>query len=112
MVPDLRAPSAPGHRLFPLKRATTPRRRQPRARARHPTALGLEWGDPPWGAGHWVPEMIRIAGGQPVLANEGVDSQRIGWDDIAAAAPDVVAFMPCSYGLAGAVEQAHDLFAH
>lgn len=76
-----------------------------------PAVLGLEWGDPPWGAGHWVPEMIRIAGGRPVLANEGVDSQRLSWDEIAAAQPDVVVFMPCSYDLAGAVEQAEDLFA-
>ncbi len=80
--------------------------------APRPAVLGLEWGDPPWGAGHWVPEMIRLAGGRPVLANEGVDSQRIGWDDIAAAAPEVVAFMPCSYGLDGAAEQARDLFTH
>jgi iron complex transport system substrate-binding protein len=93
-------------------RTRTDRVRQAVDGAPRPTVLGLEWGDPPWGAGHWVPEMIRIAGGQPVLANEGVDSQRISWDDIAVAAPDVTVFMPCSYGLDGALEQAHDLFAH
>lgn len=80
--------------------------------APRPAVLGLEWGDPPWGAGHWVPEMIRIAGGRPVLANEGVDSERISWPDIAQAEPEVVAFMPCSYSLEGAAEQAHDLFSH
>ena len=80
--------------------------------APRPKVLGLEWGDPPWGAGHWVPEMIRIAGGHPVLGIDGADSQRLDWNDIASAAPDVIVFMPCSYGLTGAVEQAPALFAH
>jgi iron complex transport system substrate-binding protein len=112
MVADVLGASSTGDALVADLRTRIDRVRQAVDGAARPTVLGLEWGDPPWGAGHWVPEMIRIAGGQPVLANDGVDSQRISWDDIAAAEPDVVAFMPCSYGLAGAVEQAHDLFAH
>jgi len=72
--------------------------------------LALEWGDPPWGAGHWVPEMIEIAGGTPLLGEHGRDSRRVTWDDIADAAPEVVAFMPCSFGLDDAIDQARRLF--
>jgi len=112
MVADVLGASANGEALVADLRTQMDRVRRAVEGVPRPTVLGLEWGDPPWGAGHWVPEMIRIAGGQPVLANEGVDSQRISWDDIAAAEPDVVVFMPCSYGLPGAVEQARALFAH
>lgn len=93
-------------------RARIDRVRQAVDGAPRPKVLGLEWGNPPWGAGHWVPEMIRIAGGEPVLGTDGADSQRLHWNDIAAASPEVVVFMPCSYGLAGAAEQAGDLFSH
>jgi iron complex transport system substrate-binding protein len=65
----------------------------------------LEWGDPPFNGGHWLPEMVDRAGGTPVLAEPGRDSVRVSWDDIAAAAPDVVVFAPCGYGLDGAVGQ-------
>jgi iron complex transport system substrate-binding protein len=99
-------------RLVAELRARTDRVRGAVNGAPHPVVLGLEWGDPPWGAGHWVPEMIRIAGGRPVLANAGVDSVRVSWEDIAAAAPEIVVFMPCSYGLADAAEQARELFSH
>ena len=66
----------------------------------------LEWGDPPFNGGHWIPEMVEAAGGAPVLANPGVDSVRVSWDDVRAADPDVVLFTPCGYDLAGAVDQA------
>jgi iron complex transport system substrate-binding protein len=79
---------------------------------RQPGVLGLEWGDPPWGAGHWIPEMIELAGGLPLLAERGVDSRRLEWEQIAGAAPDVVVFMPCSYGLQDAIAQGRDLLVH
>lgn len=66
----------------------------------------LEWGDPPFNGGHWIPEMVEIAGGAPVLANPGRDSVRVTWDDVRAAAPDVVLFTPCGFDLDGAVAQA------
>lgn len=93
-------------------RARVERVRRAVGDAARPKVLGLEWGEPPWGAGHWVPEMVRIAGGQPVLGNDGVDSQRLSWEEVATAAPDVVVFMPCSYGLADAADQARALFTH
>jgi iron complex transport system substrate-binding protein len=65
--------------------------------------LALEWLDPPFGVGHWVPEMIEIAGGRDVLAQgRGETSARITWERVLAAAPDVVLAMPCGFDEAGA----------
>jgi iron complex transport system substrate-binding protein len=69
----------------------------------------LEWGDPPFNGGHWIPEMVAIAGGEPVLANPGRDSVRVSWEDVRDEDPDVILFTPCGYDLAGAVAQANDL---
>lgn len=71
-----------------------------------PTVLLLEWVDPPFGAGHWIPQMIETAGGTPVLAAEGTHSGALTWDAVAEAAPDVVIVAPCGFGLDGAVEHA------
>ncbi|MFL6260850.1 MAG: cobalamin-binding protein [Thermoanaerobaculia bacterium] len=70
-----------------------------------PRALALEWLDPPFAAGHWVPEMIEIAGGVDVIAKPGDPSARLTWDQIAAADPDVIVVMPCGFDQAGAREQ-------
>jgi iron complex transport system substrate-binding protein len=61
--------------------------------------LVLEWTDPPMSAGHWIPELIEIAGGTPVLANPGANSQRLEWSAIAAADPDAVIVAPCGFDL-------------
>ncbi|HLX88247.1 MAG TPA: ABC transporter substrate-binding protein, partial [Acidimicrobiales bacterium] len=74
-----------------------------------PRVFALEWSDPPFNGGHWVPEMIERAGGEPVLANPGTDSVRVTWDEIAAAAPDVIVFMPCGYGVEQAATEAAPL---
>ena len=66
----------------------------PRART-----FALEWPDPPFNGGHWVPQMIAVAGGEPVLAQWGTPSVRVTWEDIAAAGAEVVVSMPCGYGL-------------
>jgi iron complex transport system substrate-binding protein len=65
--------------------------------AQRPTVLGLEWLDPPFVGGHWVPEMIEIAGGKDVLGEAGVKSRTATWDEIAAAQPEVVVAMPCGW---------------
>ena len=62
----------------------------------------LEWTDPPFCAGHWVPEMIEIAGGEDPLGRPGADSVRISWEDVRAWSPEVVIVAPCGYGLAEA----------
>jgi iron complex transport system substrate-binding protein len=76
-----------------------------------PRVLVLEWADPPFNAGHWVPDQIDAAGGQPVLAEAGARSRRLAWDEIGAAQVDVTIFMPCGFDLAGAVEQSPPLLA-
>jgi iron complex transport system substrate-binding protein len=74
-----------------------------------PRTFALEWSDPPFNGGHWVPEMIGVAGGEAVLAGRATPSVRVTWDQIAAASPQVVVFMPCGYDLAGAVAEAGPL---
>ena len=71
-----------------------------------PRVFALEWGDPPFNGGHWVPEMLQVAGGEPVLACPGSPSVRVTWEQIEAVAPQVVVFMPCGYGLQAAAEEA------
>jgi iron complex transport system substrate-binding protein len=72
-----------------------------------PRVLVLEWTDPPFLPGHWVPELVRLAGGDPVSGVDGGRSVAASWDDLAAAErPDAVVVTPCGYGLDAACEQA------
>jgi iron complex transport system substrate-binding protein len=71
-----------------------------------PRVFALEWGDPPFNGGHWVPEMLQVAGGEALLACPGAPSVRVTWAQIEAVAPQVVVFMPCGYNLQAAVEEA------
>src|SRR5437899_12074208 len=68
-------------------------------RERVPTVGCLEWFDPLFNAGHWVPEMVEAAGGADVLAVPGKASARIAWRDVATAAPEFVVLMPCGFGV-------------
>ena len=70
-----------------------------------PRVAALEWLDPPFAGGHWVPEMIVIAGGQDVFAQPGDHSRRLSWDQIQDADPDLIVAMPCGYDEAGARSQ-------
>ena len=80
-------------------------RRRVAGRSR-PRVLVLEWPDPPFNAGHWVPDQVEAAGGVPVLATAGDRSRRLTWEEIAAEQIDLTVFSPCGFDLAGAVEQA------
>ena len=71
-----------------------------------PTVFVLEWVDPPFLAGHWVPDLVRAAGGVPVLARPGEKSHPTTWQAIADADPDHIVVAPCGYDLEGAVSQA------
>src|SRR5215831_10375125 len=75
-----------------------------------PRVFCMEWVDPVYCSGHWVPEMVRIAGGIDKLGREGADSVRIRWNDVLRWAPEVLIVMPCGCGLAKAAEQAQCLF--
>lgn len=71
-----------------------------------PRVAVVEWVDPPFTAGHWVPDLVTAAGGEPVAARAGMPSAETTWVAIRAAEPDLVVVAPCGYHLAGAAEQA------
>jgi iron complex transport system substrate-binding protein len=73
---------------------------------RRPAVAVVEWVDPPFQAGHCVPDLVVAAGGRPVAACQGGRSVQTSWDAIAAARPDVVVVAPCGFGLDEAAAQA------
>ena len=79
--------------------ASAPRRR----------VVFLEWTDPLFCGGHWVPEMISIAGGEDPLGRPGEDSVRMDWDDVVNARPEIIIVSPCGYRLERSVELARQL---
>lgn len=76
-----------------------------------PRVMFLEWTDPPFAPGHWIPEMITLAGGEPVLATPGEKSVRVTWDQVHAAAPEVIIVAPCGFDRDGSAALADDLVA-
>jgi len=64
-----------------------------------PRVFCLEWLDPPYSAGHWVPEMVELAGGYDELGQPGGYSRPIDWQEILDYTPEVVVLMPCSLSL-------------
>lgn len=85
VVRDLRA------RIAAVERAV--------AGAARPRVLALEWLDPPFAPGHWVPEMVARAGGMNLLGESGQRSREVAWDEVAGLDPDVLILMPCGMGL-------------
>ena len=81
-------------------------RRLKAAEAPRPRVAVVEWIDPPWSAGHWVPGMVARAGGLDVMANEGAPSRSATIDAVRDARPDVVVFAPCGYPLDRAAAEA------
>ena len=73
---------------------------------RRPQVAVIEWVDPPFTAGHWIPDLVSAAGGEPVAARPGAPSVPVSWAGIAAAAPELIIVAPCGYHLPGAIEQA------
>jgi iron complex transport system substrate-binding protein len=76
-----------------------------------PRVAVVEWVDPPYAAGHWIPNLVTAAGGEPVAARPGQRSTPLTWPEIAAAEPDLVLVAPCGYHLAGAASQAASVVA-
>ena len=69
----------------------------------------LEWTEPMFCAGHWVPEMIAAALGDDPLGQPGADSRRMTWDDVCASSPEMIVVAPCGYCLSEAIEVANRL---
>jgi iron complex transport system substrate-binding protein len=74
-----------------------------------PRVFCMEWLDPVYCSGHWMPEMVRIAGGVDELSRKGTDSVRIPWDDVLKWAPEVLIITPCGFNLDKVIEQAPQL---
>ena len=74
--------------------------------------FALEWLEPPFVAGHWIPDLVRIAGATNLLNEREKPSRTIAWHEIAEAAPEVVVFMPCGYYIEEAEEEARRLAAN
>lgn len=65
----------------------------------YPRVFVSEWLDPPFAAGHWVPDMVSLAGGMEVAGISGEPSHRMRWTDVTALEPDVVVLAPCGFDL-------------
>ncbi len=76
-----------------------------------PRVAVLEWTDPPFAPGHWIPQMVEAAGGQCVLGSAGEKSTRVRWGAVHEARPDVVVVAPCGFDRGGAQVQADALIA-
>jgi iron complex transport system substrate-binding protein len=76
------------------------------ADAAAPRVIALEWLDPPYVGGHWVPEMISIAGGEDVAGPPGLRSPEVSWGELSGLNPDVVIAMPCGWYVDGSRSQA------
>jgi len=103
-IGDAAGRSADGHRLAAHLRDrldTVHRRLQ--TISHRPRVVCIEWLSPLYVAGHWVPEMVQRAGGLDVLAQPGSPSRVVTWDEILAAAPDILLVMPCGFS----VEKTH-----
>jgi len=78
--------------------------------SRRPRVFCVEWLDPVYASGHWVPELVKIAGGIDELGSERGESVRISWEKITAWAPEVLVLMPCGFNLEQTMKQVSSVF--
>jgi iron complex transport system substrate-binding protein len=76
---------------------------------RPPRMAVLEWTDPPFSSGHWVPDMVAAAGALSVLGVSGQRSRQVEWSDLASSQPEVIVVAPCGYRLEGARTLAEEI---
>ncbi len=77
-----------------------------------PTVVALEWTEPLMGGGNWIPELLEIAGGKPILGVKGEHSPYLSWDSLAEADPDVIIIMPCGFDLERTKKESRILMQH
>ena len=103
-IGDAAGRSAEGHRLATqLRDRLDAIRNRTQSLSHRPRVVCIEWLSPLYIAGHWVPEMVQLAGGQDVLAQPGSPSRIVTWDEVLATAPDLLIVMPCGFS----IEQTH-----
>jgi iron complex transport system substrate-binding protein len=74
-----------------------------------PRVFFMEWLQPPWASGHWIPEMIDYAGGVERLGRAGKPSRIIGWDEVVNYRPEIIILSPCGFDANQVVENAYEL---
>jgi iron complex transport system substrate-binding protein len=77
-----------------------------------PTVVALEWTEPLMGGGNWIPELIEIAGGQPLLGVKGEHSPYLSWEILIETDPDVIVIMPCGFDLERTERESRVLMEH
>ena len=77
-----------------------------------PKVFCMEWLDPVYASGHWVPELVKFAGGIDELGRERGESVRVSWDEIVAWAPEVLMIMPCGFNLQQTMKQIWSTFGY
>src|SRR5712692_2496357 len=80
--------------------------------SQRPRVFCMEWLNPVYCSGHWMPEMVEIAGGVDALARKGTDSVRIPWEDVLQWAPEVLIITPCGFNLDKVIEQTSQLLKY
>jgi iron complex transport system substrate-binding protein len=99
-IGDAAGRSAEGHRLAAhLRDRIDAVRTRVRGISHRPRVACIEWLSPLYAAGHWVPEMVQLAGGQDVLAQPGSPSRVVTWGEVLAATPEVLIVMPCGFSV-------------
>jgi iron complex transport system substrate-binding protein len=98
-------------RIAALLRARIARVKEIATRLPTIRVFALEWSDPPFAGGHWVPEMVEAVGGVNLLGAKGEPSREVTWREIGDQTPEVIVFTPCGYYLEEAEEEAAGLFA-
>lgn len=88
-----------GERLTAALRTRTAAVAESVAGRRRPGCMVLEWTEPPYAPGHWVPEMVSVAGGRSVLGEAGARSRPTSWRSVAAAEPEAIIVAPCGFDL-------------
>lgn len=95
--------------IAPLKARVQACRDQTQVAAHKPTVVCIEWPDPMMSAGNWVPELVALAGGIPMLSKVGQHSPWMSWNDLVKADPEVIILMPCGYDIETSVRESATL---
>jgi iron complex transport system substrate-binding protein len=74
-----------------------------------PRVACLEWLDPVFGPGHWLPELVELAGGEPGLGTAGAPSRRVEWDEVLEFAPEVLVLSCCGFNVARTTAEAQHI---
>jgi len=77
-----------------------------------PRVFFMEWLQPPWAGGHWIPQMVDYAGGFEGLGRLGKPSHRIGWDEVVEYKPEIIVLSPCGLDANQVMEEAHVLASY